>query len=120
MAGTALKGFARLQAAAANSIAGLRSAWQHEEAFRQEVLLLALAVPLSFWVADNPVEQLLLVAVVVLLIIVELLNTAVESVVDRVGLEYHELSGRAKDQASAAVLVAAMLALITWLVIVAT
>ncbi len=120
MAGTALRGFARLQSAAANSIAGLRAAWRHEEAFRQEVLLLLLAIPMSFWVAETPVEQLLLVAVVVLLIIVELLNTAVESVVDRVGLERHELSGRAKDQASAAVLVAAALALVTWLVIAAT
>ncbi len=117
MAGTALKGGARLRAAAANSIAGLKAAWDHEEAFRQEVILVMLAIPLSFWVGNTALERLLLLAVIVLVLIVELLNTAVESVVDRVGLERHELSGRAKDQASAAVLLAVAVAVATWLVI---
>lgn len=117
MAGTTLTGLSRIRAAAANSFAGFRATWKHEEAFRQEVLLLLVAVPLSFWVGENTVERLLLIAVVVLLMIVELLNTAIETVVDRVGLERHKLSGRAKDQASAAVLLASVVAGGTWLVL---
>lgn len=120
MAGNVLLGFARLRAAFVNSCKGFKATWVNEQAFRQEVMLLAVAIPLSFIVGETALEQLLLVAVVVLLMLVELLNSAIESVVDRVGLEHHELSGRAKDQASAAVLLATVLAVGTWLVLALT
>ena len=120
MAGNPLQGVARLRAAFVNSCRGFKVAWVHEQAFRQEVILLVIAIPLSFFVAESMVEQLLLVAVVLFLMLVELLNSAIESAVDRVGLECHELSGRAKDQASAAVLLAAVLAAGTWLVVALT
>lgn len=120
MAGTPLTGLARLRAAAVNSIAGFKAAWLHEQAFRQEVVALLVAIPLSFVVGETALERLLLIAVVVVLMLVELLNSAIESVVDRVGLERHELSGRSKDQASAAVLLATVLAVLTWLVLILT
>ena len=115
MAGATLTGLARLRAAAKNSAAGFQTTWQHEEAFRMEAVLLVLALPLSFWVGDSAAERLLLVGVVFLLLIVELLNTAVETVVDRIGLEHNELSGRAKDQGSAAVFLATIITVVTWL-----
>ncbi len=114
MAGTSLSGFARFWAASKNSMAGFQSAWQHEEAFRLEVVLLVFSLPLGLWIGDTAAERLLLIGVVFLLLIVELLNTAVESVVDRIGFEHHELSGRAKDQGSAAVFLATTLAVVTW------
>lgn len=117
MAGTSLTGWPRLCAAVVNSVRGLAATWRHEEAFRLELGLLALALPLSLVVGESAAERLLLVGVVVLVLVAELLNSAVESVVDRVGLEQHELSGRAKDQGSAAVFVMDLLALVTWLVI---
>ncbi|MGB0865635.1 MAG: diacylglycerol kinase [Granulosicoccaceae bacterium] len=120
MADGSSSGWGRLRAAAANSYKGLLAAWKNEEAFRQEVMLLLLAAPLSFLVGESAIERLILIAVIVVLILVELLNSAIESVVDRVGLERHELSGRAKDQASAAVLLAAALAAGTWLVLLLT
>lgn len=100
-----------------NSARGLRGAWRSEEAVRQEILLLALAAPAAFWFTGDPVERVLLVASVVLVLLVELLNTAVEHTVDRIGPEYHELSGLAKDIGSAAVLVSLCLAAFVWVVI---
>ena len=84
---------------------------------RQEIYLLAVAVPAAFWLTGDAVERVLLVASVVWVLLVELLNTAVEYTVDRIGPEYHELSGLAKDIGSAAVLVSLVLAAVVWLVI---
>ena len=103
------KGFSRVWHATGYSIAGLRAAW-HEAAFRQEVIIAAGLIPLGLWLGRTWVEASLLVGSVVAVMVVELLNTGVEAVVDRVGPEWHDLSKRAKDLGSAAVL----LSLIYW------
>ena len=110
-----LKGFARLAAAWRNSRAGFRDAWQNEEAFRIEFTLFVLSVPLAFWLADGVFRAAILIAVVLLLVIVEVLNSAIEAVVDRIGPERHDLSRLAKDLGSLAVLLAAVLAGIVWI-----
>ena len=107
----------RLKAAWYNSIAGTKACWVHEEAFRQEIIVSAVGIPLAFYVSDIPVERILLIGSLLLLIIIELLNSAIEATVDRIGLEHHELSGRAKDIGSAAVLFGSLLAASTWLLI---
>lgn len=109
------KGLARLLAAAGYSVAGLRSAYASEEAFRLEVLTLLVAVPLALWLGEGALERVLLIGSVLLLLIVELLNTAVEAVVNRVGLEFHELSRQAKDIGSAAVFVCMALVALVWI-----
>jgi diacylglycerol kinase (ATP) len=107
-------GLARLVAATRHSIAGLRAAWRHEAAFRQELAACAVLVPLALWLPVSPFERLALLAALGLLLIVELLNSAIETAVDRVGVERHELSGRAKDLGSAAVTIALLLVAGTW------
>ena len=104
----------RIRRAGQYSISGLRAALSTEAAFRQEVIGALLLVPSGLWLGRNGIERALLIGSVVLVLIVELLNSAVESVVDRVGLERHVLSGRAKDMGSAAVLLAIGLVLMTW------
>lgn len=111
------RGVRRLYLATVNSVNGLRGAFRSEAAVRQEIYLLAVAVPAAFWLTGDAVERVLLVASVVWVLLVELLNTAVEYTVDRIGPEYHELSGLAKDIGSAAVLVSLVLAAVVWLVI---
>jgi len=108
------RGISRLIAAAGYSFAGLRSAFRSEEAFRLECLGLVLLTPLAFVLGDSRVEIVLLIASVLLLLIIELLNTAVEAVVDRIGAEYHELSRQAKDIGSAAVFLGMMLVALVW------
>ena len=99
------------------SIDGLKAAWIHEHAFRQELALAVVVVPLGLWLGRSGVERALLVAPMLLVLIVELLNSAVEAVVDRVGLERHPLSGLAKDIGSAAVLLSFVLLAVTWLLV---
>jgi diacylglycerol kinase (ATP) len=108
------RGLNRLMHAAGYSWAGLKSGWQ-ETAFRQEVLASIVMLPLSFWIGQSWVEVALLSGSVLLVMMVELLNTAVESVVDRVGPEWHDLSKRAKDLGSAAVLLAMLLCGGVWI-----
>ena len=108
----------RLWRATGYSWAGLRAAFQHEQAFRQEVYLLLIVVPLGLWWGDGAVEKVLLIGSWLIVMIAELLNSAVEAIVDRIGDEPHELSGRAKDIASAAVMVALALAFLTWVLLV--
>jgi diacylglycerol kinase (ATP) len=96
------------------SLTGLRTAWRSEAAFRQECALAIVMIPLALWLGDTAVERALLIGSCLLVLIVELLNTAVEFVVDRVGTDHHELSGHAKDVGSAAVFVSLMLVLATW------
>jgi diacylglycerol kinase (ATP) len=108
------QGLARLVSATINSLQGFRQAWQHEAAFREECLLLALFFPLAFWLGQTPGTIALLLVSGLVILIVELLNTAVEAVVDRIGLERHELSGRAKDVASAAVFLSLVQFLLVW------
>lgn len=108
------RGLKRLVAATRYSLAGIAAAWRSEEAFRQELLLAIVMLPAAVWLGTNVVERLLLCASVVLVLIVELLNTAVEYTVDRIGTDHNELSGRAKDMGSAAVLFSLVLAIATW------
>ena len=117
-AGTARStGLRRILHATRYSIAGLRAAWRHEAAFRHECLLAALLVPLAFWIGRSAAERALLIGSCLLVLIVELLNSAVEAAVDRVGAERHPLAGRAKDLGSAAVLIGLVLAGTVWALI---
>jgi len=96
------------------SLAGLRSAYKKESAFRQELILTIVLVPLGTWLGRNGVERTLLIGSVLLVLIVELLNSAVEATVDRGGKDWDKLAGRAKDMGSAAVLIALLLLFSTW------
>tara|TARA_S200000501_G_scaffold374007_1_gene422563 strand:+ start:5021 stop:5446 length:426 start_codon:yes stop_codon:yes gene_type:complete len=107
----------RLIRATKNSISGLRYAFKKEEAFRVQSFLMLLALPAAWWIADTLNEILLLLFSAVLVLIAELLNSAIEATIDRVGMDYHKLSKQAKDMGSAAVFVAIVLAAITWLLI---
>ncbi|ELB2040204.1 diacylglycerol kinase [Vibrio parahaemolyticus] len=113
-------GIKRIVKATGYSIQGLKAAFKHEAAIRQELGLLVFAIVLVSLFDVTMVERILMLGVVVLVLIVELLNSAVEAVVDRVGVEYHELSGRAKDIGSAAVLVALGFTGFTWAYILAS
>ena len=106
--------FARVIRAAGYSMKGLKSAYLNEAAFRQEVWLAIILIPLAFWLGNGAIEKILLLGSIFIVLIAELLNSAVEYVVDRIGSEYHELSGRAKDIGSAAVFMAMVLFAITW------
>jgi len=112
-----LGGITRIIAAAGNSIRGMRDAWRFESAFRQDSALSLVLLVLSFWLAQTVVEWLLLVMPLFLLLIVEILNSAIENTVDRVGEEHHELSGRAKDMASSAVMFCLILVAVVWLAV---
>ena len=115
--GRALKGkrgLQRLVNATRYSFDGLRAAWRHEDAFRQEVLVAAVLIPLALWLPVARTEKLLLVASVLLLLLVELLNTAIEAAVDRDSYEINPLGKRAKDLGSAAVLIALVIAVLAW------
>ena len=114
MAGQNLTGLARIQAAFFNSLKGYKATWETEEAFRQEVYLCVVLVPLGLWLGQTGIEKALLVGSVLLVWIVELLNTGIEVVVDRISFERHELSGKAKDIGSAAVLTSLILTGLTW------
>jgi diacylglycerol kinase (ATP) len=107
-------GLDRIVHAAGYSWAGLKAAYTGESAFRQETWLCVVAAPLAFWLANTWEQAALLLGSLLLVLIVELLNSAIEAVVDRVSFERHELSKRAKDIASAAVLMALVLAAGIW------
>jgi len=108
------KGVARLIAATRYSWAGLRAVFATEEAFRLEIYCFIVMAPLGVYLGEGAVERVLLVGSIVLLVIIELLNTAIEVVVNRIGSEFHELSGRAKDIGSASVLIGIGMVLFTW------
>ncbi|GMR14574.1 MAG: diacylglycerol kinase [Gammaproteobacteria bacterium] len=108
-------GIERIIKASGNSFRGIRDAFRHEAAFRQELGLTIVLLPLSFWLAQTVIEWLLLITPLFVLIIVELLNSAVENTVDRIGAQRHTLSGRAKDMASAAVMFSLIFLAVVWL-----
>ncbi|UYI47283.1 diacylglycerol kinase [Vibrio natriegens] len=110
-------GLKRIYNATFYSTQGLKAAFKHEAAIRQEFVLLLCAAIIVFWLDLSVIERILMLGSVVLVLIVELLNSAIEAVVDRIGVERHELSGRAKDIGSAAVMVALALAAFTWVAI---
>lgn len=114
MAKPGMTGMRRIVHASRYSWQGLKAAWQHEAAFRQELLLALLLTPLAFVAGTTPVQQLLLLVLTWQVLVVELLNSAIEAVVDRIDPEHHPLAGRAKDMGSAAVLVSLMLAALGW------
>lgn len=99
------------------SLHGFKACFRTEEAFRQEVILAAILLPLSFFVAHNRVELAMLIASVFLVLIVEILNTAVERAIDRISFEKHELSKEAKDMGSAAVFLSILVAVLVWAII---
>ena len=107
-------GLARVINAAGYSWAGLKAAFRHEDAFRQEVFLLVVLVPLAFYLGDSAIERVLMIGALLLVLIVELLNSAVEAAVDRISLEHHELIKRAKDMGSAAVMIALINVGVVW------
>jgi diacylglycerol kinase (ATP) len=109
-----LSGLNRLLLAFVNSWNGFKGAFRAEAAFRQEVALAVVLIPAGCWLGESPIEKALLVASVLLVLIVELLNTGIETVVDRIGLEHHELSGLAKDVGSTAVLLSFGVLGVTW------
>ena len=117
MAGSKNLGWKRLVNAFGFSMQGLKATYRGEEAFRQEVAVLLLAIPLAIWLGETAIEICLLIGSVILVLVVELLNSAIEAVVDRFGGEIHELSGRAKDMGSAAVLLISINAGVVWLLI---
>ena len=110
-----LTGIARIIAATRNSCRGIRDAWRYESAFRQDSIISVLLLLLSFWLAQTVVEWLLLIIPLFLLLIVEILNSAIENTVDRIGEERNILSGRAKDMASSAVMFCLILIAVIWL-----
>lgn len=110
----------RLIRAAGCSWAGLRAAFRFEEAFRLEILVLMFVVPTGLWVGEDGLTRALLIGSWFLVIVVELLNSAIEAAVDRIGLERHELAGRAKDLGSAAVLCAIVLFIVVWMLVLSS
>ena len=117
MARTKPRGLTRILRAAGASWKGLLGAYREEAAFRQELGLSVLVIPLGLWLGRTGVERALLVAPMLLVLIVELLNSAVEATVDRIGLERHVLAGLAKDIGSAAVLLSFVLLGVVWLLV---
>ncbi|MFU9136912.1 diacylglycerol kinase [Erwinia tasmaniensis] len=110
-------GLTRIIKAAGYSWQGLRAAWQNEAAFRQEAIVVLVAIVLACWLDVTPITRVLLIGSVALVVVVELLNSAIEAIVDRIGSERHPLAGRAKDMGSAAVLLTILMALTTWLML---
>lgn len=107
-------GLIRLLDATSYSRKGLAAAWRHEEAFRQEVCLALLMLPCAFWLGQTALERIALIIPVALVVIVELINSAIEAAIDRIGMEKHPLSGQAKDIGSAAVMISLLLCLTSW------
>jgi len=109
------KGLKRITLATGFSLQGLKSAFVHEAAFRQELLLFIVLLPLACYLDVTQLERILLIAPLFLVLIIEIINSAIEAVVDRISTEKHELSGRAKDLGSAAVLIALLLTAYIWI-----
>jgi diacylglycerol kinase (ATP) len=112
------RGLARIVQAFFNSLAGLADAWRHESAFRQEILLAIVLIPAACLVPVTAVERALLIGAVLVVMIVELLNSSVEAAIDRISFDHHSLSKRAKDIGSAAVFMSLLLLTLVWVLIV--
>lgn len=117
MANQQLTGWRRIINASKFSLAGFKAVWKHEEAFRQELVLASVLLPLALILGGDSIEKLILIGSLVLVLLAELFNSAIEVVVDRIGLEPHELSGRAKDIGSAAVTLTLIWVVVTWALI---
>jgi len=110
-------GLARLADATRYSIRGLTNAWRNETAFRQEVVVIVILLPVALWLGNTAIQRALLVLSALMILIVELINSAIESTVDRIGSEAHPLSAQAKDMGSAAVLITLITAAAVWVFI---
>ena len=110
-------GLTRLLRAFGNSMKGFAGVYKNEAAFRQELLLAVILTPLGLYLGHSGIERALLIGSVLLVLIVEILNSSIEAVVDRIGMERHELSGLAKDMGSAAVFLSLAMVAITWLLV---
>ena len=99
------------------SAAGIKTAWRNELAFRVETIIVMILIPLGIWLGRTAAERALLIASCLLILTIELLNSAIEAVVDRIGTDHHELSGRAKDMGSAAAFIAMLTAGIVWVLV---
>ena len=108
------QGWKRMFSTIRYSISGLKAAWRYEESFRQQSFVALLALPMSFFLARNWVEYVLLLGSLVFVLIIELLNSSLETIVDRISTEHHELSGRAKDLGSAAAMLVMLMAGFIW------
>ena len=113
------RGPLRVLKAAVWSWQGLTAAWKHESSFRLEVYLFVLLAPLALWLGQSGLERALMIGSCLLVLAAELLNSAIEAVIERYGPEHHELAGRAKDMGSAAVFVLMMNVLLCWALILA-
>jgi diacylglycerol kinase (ATP) len=111
------RGLTRILRAFTSSWYGLKGAYREEAAFRQELALAVIVIPLGLWLGHGAIERALLVGPVFIILIVELLNSAIEATVDRIGLERHKLAGLAKDIGSAAVLMSFVLLVVVWLIV---
>ena len=107
-------GIRRILRATKFSLQGLAQAWQHEAAFRQELVLVLLLAPVAVWLGQTALERAVLIGCCLIVLIVELINSAIEAAIDRHGDEHHELSGRAKDMGSAAVFISLLLVGLVW------
>ncbi len=117
MGKTGVTGIRRIINAAGYSWLGLKAAYKHESAFRQEVWVAVIMIPLGFYLGQDWTDKAILIGSVLFVLIVELLNSGIEAVVDRVGDELHKLSGRAKDMGSAAVLISLIIAAMIWIAV---
>lgn len=111
------QGLKRLYLAGINSFRAIRWLYKNESAFKQELLMLIVAIPISFWFEITFSEQLILILALLFVVFTEIINTAIEAVVDRIGLDIHPLSGLAKDLGSAAVLLSIVMAMVVWWII---
>jgi diacylglycerol kinase (ATP) len=114
MAKAGHSGIGRILRATRFSAQGIASAWKNEAAFRQELLLTVVLLPIAIWLGQTALEQAVLIGCLFVVLIVELINSAIEAAIDRHGDELHELSGRAKDMGSAAVFVSLLLVAVVW------
>ncbi len=117
MASQGTSGLGRLVKATKFSCQGFKAAFANEAAFRQEVFLSIILIPLGIYLGDNGFERALLISVIILVPIIELINSGIEAIVDRVSTEKHELSGRAKDVGSAAVLLSLINVVVVWILV---
>lgn len=111
------RGIRRIINAFRYTFAGFKAAWVNEEAFRQEIIIAIFVIPLGIWLGSSAMERAVLIGIYFIIPLTELLNSAIEAVVDRMGQERHELSGRAKDLGSAAVFLSICIVLIVWMII---
>jgi diacylglycerol kinase (ATP) len=118
MGNSSNRGIKRLLNAFRYTIAGFNAAWIHEEAFRQEIILAVLIVPLGMWLGNTGTQKAILIGIYFIIPFAELLNSAIEVIIDRIGQERHSLSGRAKDLGSAAVFLSICIVLIFWVLII--